>query len=85
MGWLISPARPTRTPEREVEGRMVDAAQRGVNRRPVSLLGSANLVRSRLRLDGPSNIASRHRPKGDRSDTGLHSSQVAGHDDPPSR
>ena len=42
---------------------MVVPAQRGVNRRPVSLLGSANLVRPRLCLDGPSNIASRHRPE----------------------
>ena len=64
---------------------MVVPAQRGVNCRPVSLLGSANLVRPRLSLDGPSNIASRHRPIGDRSDMDLHSSQVAGHDYPPSR
>ena len=42
---------------------MVVPAQRGVNCRPVSLLGSANLVRPRLCLDGPSNIASRHRPE----------------------
>jgi hypothetical protein len=49
---------------------MVVPAQRGVNGRSVSLLGSANLVRPRLHLDGPSNIASRHSPGGDRSDTG---------------
>ena len=43
---------------------MVVPAQRGVNRRLVSLLGSANLVRPRLCLNGPSNIASRHRRLG---------------------
>jgi hypothetical protein len=63
-GLLISLARRTRTPDKGGRRRMVVPAQRGVNRRLVSLLGSANLVRPRLCLNGPSNIASRHRRLG---------------------
>jgi len=45
-----------------VDGRLV--LQRWMNRMVLSLLGSANLVRPRLRLDGPSDTASRHRHLG---------------------
>ena len=51
--------------------------QHWINRTALSLLGSANLVRPRLRPDGPSNIASRHR-LGDYNDRTMHPPQVAG-------
>jgi hypothetical protein len=46
-----------------VRGKHVIAAQRGVRRSAVSLRGSANLVRSGLRRNGPSDTASHHRPE----------------------
>jgi|GEM_PF-2805934 len=51
--------------------------QHWINRTALSLLGSANLVRPRLRPDGPSNIASRHRLS-DHNDRTMHPPQVAG-------
>jgi hypothetical protein len=62
-GPLASCARGRRHTRKGGRRRMVVPAQRGVNRRPVSLLGSANLFRPRPCLNGPSNIASRHRPE----------------------
>jgi len=46
---------------KKVDGRLL--LQRWINRPALSLLGSANLVRPGLRPNGPSNIASRHRPR----------------------
>jgi hypothetical protein len=46
-----------------VRGKHVIAAQRGVRRSAVSPLGSANLARSGLRRNGPSDTASHHRPE----------------------
>jgi len=46
----------------EVDGRVL--LQRRINRMTVSFFGSANLVRPGLRPNGPSDIASRHRPLG---------------------
>ena len=48
----------------------------------LSLLGSANLVRPRRCLTDL-RTARLAIAKGDRSDRVMHSSQVAGHDDPP--
>ena len=49
------------------------------------LLGSANLIRPGLRPNGPSDMASRHRLKSDRSSGAVHLSQVAGGSHRPTR
>ena len=59
----------------EVDGRL--SAQAMDKLQGLSRLGSANLVRPRRCLNGPSNSASRHR-QGDRRDKPLHPSQIAG-------
>ena len=59
----------------KVDGRL--SAQAMDKLQGLSRLGSANLVRPRRCLNGPSNSASRHR-QGDRRDKPLHPSQIAG-------
>ena len=65
---------------KEADGHLV--LRRWANRMTLSLLGSANLFRPGLRLNGPSNTASRHRLH-DRSDRAMHPSHVAIVDHPP--
>ena len=59
----------------KVDGRL--SAQAMDKLQGLSRLGSANLVRPRRCLNGPSNSASRH-CQGDRRDKTLHPSQIAG-------